>query len=160
MRAVTVTMMLALASTTWAAETEIEKDAVPKPVLSAVAAKYAGLPMKEFAKETEDGKDYFEVSLNDKGKNIDVSVLADGTIIKEEREIVDGDVPEAVRKGLAASSYGKAKVLMRERIEDLSAKTVAYEFHVEQGGGKHEVEFDASGKMLKEEHKGKDGDKD
>src|SRR5215218_103439 len=79
-----------------AEEEKIPLKDLPKAVLDAVMGRFPGAETTGAGKETEDGKTNFEVTLKEKGKNVDVTLTAEGRIVEVEREIAAGDLPKAV----------------------------------------------------------------
>ena len=153
---------VALVSTATAADKRIEKKDVPAPVLAAVAAKYPNGALKQFEQEpADDGKGVqFEVRVDDGGKIADVIVSPDGKILVEELSITQSDLPAAVAKALTASKYGKSKVTTVERLTESGKAEPRYEIVVDAGGKKHELLFDAAGKLLEDEKKDADDETD
>jgi hypothetical protein len=145
-------MVLLTAATAFANEKPIKQGDVPDPVLAAVEAKYPNAKLTHFAKEVEDGKTLYEVAFTVGTTHAEVSVSPEGKIVLEETTITLKDLPDAVRNGLAASRYGKAKVLRVERVLEAAKPGVTtFELMVEQSGKKHELEFDGAGKLTRVE---------
>ena len=100
----------------------------------------------------KNGKTGYEIKLEQGSDKLEVSFSADGKILDEETTVAMNKVPEAVKKGLAASKYGKWKANKAEKVvsgED--AQNVRYEFALSHGRHRAEAVFDSSGKMVKEE---------
>jgi hypothetical protein len=144
-----------IATSAEAAEKHLKKSEVPAVVLDAVATKYPKARMMRFSEEQEAGKKVYEVAIESDGHKAEISVAADGAILVEERVVTVNDLPDAVRKGLASSSYAGANVRRVEMvIETKKPEAPTFELLVDQGGTKHELVFDGSGKLLKEEKVG------
>jgi hypothetical protein len=111
-----VALTIFFAGTTRADEAKVAISEVPKAGLDAVKAMFVEAEITGAAKETEDGKTFYEVSLKQKGRHIDVIVGEDGKIQVVEKEIAAGDLPEAVRRALD-TKYPKAS---RKLIEEVS----------------------------------------
>jgi hypothetical protein len=97
-------------------ESKVELGAVPKGGVEAVSAMFPDAKIEGAAKETEDGKTVFEVTLKQKGLNIDVTLDTDGKIQLVEREIAAKDLPAAVKKTLEAK-YPKASYKVVEQVD-------------------------------------------
>lgn len=97
-------------------ESRVELGAVPKGGVEAVRAMFPHAKIEGAAKETEDGKTVFEVTLKQKGLNIDVTLDTDGKIQLVEREIAAKDLPAAVKKTLEAK-YPKASYKVVEQVD-------------------------------------------
>ena len=69
-------------------ETEeiLAMDALPPAVLETVKAESAGGEIKELALETEDGKTFYEVEFEKDGKEHEVKIAEDGTVLEREVE--------------------------------------------------------------------------
>lgn len=147
-------MAFALVATTaapaFAADKVLKKSDVPAEVLKTVTAKYPNAAMKSFASEVEDGKTEYEVTLDAAGALIEVSLSPEGKLLSEEQKIAAKDLPDAVKKGLAASTWAKAKVVRVEKVTEADAPDApVFEILVDQGGKKHEVVFASSGEISK-----------
>lgn len=130
-------------------EEDIPLDKVPKAVMDAVKARFPGAEMKEAAKEEEDGKTSYEVSLVHIGKKIDVVAQPDGKIIAVETVIKAADLPAAVKKTLEAK-YPKAEYQTIETVEE--GGKLSYEVSLETANDEDiEVVLDRDGKILKTE---------
>src|SRR5258708_30805261 len=95
----------AFVSVAMGGEQKIKRTDVPSAVLNAVTAKYSKARMTGFEKESEGGKDTYEVQLETDGMHAEIGVAPDGKILVEEDKIEIKDVPEAVRTSLAGSKY-------------------------------------------------------
>jgi hypothetical protein len=145
---------------TLAADEPLKKQDVPAPVLASVAKKYPSGVMKAFEKEVEEGKTQYEVKVVAEGRTSDIIVAPDGTLLLEETTIPASELPATVSRALAASSYGKAKVVRVERINDLQASGApSFEVVVNGQGKQRELIFDSTGKLRQDEEK-MAGDKD
>src|SRR5262245_22868924 len=100
--------LLAVATLVLADEEKVPLDKVPKAVLDAVKAKFPGAELTDASKESEDGKTVYEVTVKNKGQNIDVTLSADGTIRLMEKTIAAKDLPKKVTTAVEAK-YPKAK---------------------------------------------------
>jgi biopolymer transport protein ExbD len=97
-------------------EERVPLDKVPKPVLEAVKKRFPKAEVKEASKETSgDKKMVFEVTLNEKGKNIDVTLTPDGKITLIEKEIDRKDLPKAVAETFD-KKYPKATYKIVEEV--------------------------------------------
>jgi hypothetical protein len=158
-----VALLLAGASQARSEEKKIEKSAIPKAALDAVAKKYPSAKMVGFEEVDDKGKKLYEVGIEQGATKMDVEVTADGKIAVEETVIKDADVPAAVKAALTASKYKGWKVDKIEKvIKDEKSDAPAYEFVVKSKKKKFEVVFDKDGKITEEEDKSaakeKDGD--
>jgi hypothetical protein len=158
---IALTLFASTAGPGQAEEKKVQKSAVPKPVLDAVAAKYPHARMGGFESSVEEGKTLYEVELADGGSKMDVELTADGKIVGEESVIKPAEVPPAVQAGLAASKYRGWKVEKIEKVvKDEKAADPSFEYVVSSGKKKLEVVLDRNGKVTKEEDKSKGKDND
>lgn len=136
-----------------AGEEEVPLKDVPRAVLDAVKARFPGAELKEAAKETEEGRTVYEVSLKHRGKGVDVSARPDGTIVEVETELATKDLPAAVAAAVKAK-YPGAVVKRAEEIVaiDGGKETKNYEVLLTTGGKKSvEVKVSPGGQILEEE---------
>jgi hypothetical protein len=133
-------LLLALAALVAAApgdEQKIPLGDVPKVVLDAVRAEFPAAELKETVKETEEGKTTYEVSLEDKGADVDVAVSADGKIVEVERALDQEVLPKAVKEAIEAK-YPKAtakKAEERTQFDD-GKEDKSYEVQILTADGK------------------------
>ena len=136
-----------------AEEAKIPVRDLPKAVREAAKAKFPKAEIAGAAREVEGGKTTYEVLFKLKGRSIDVSMAADGTILEIEKEIDADDLPRAVKVALAAK-YPKAKIQKIEQVSKGEDGPVSYEMVVAS-----EVVVDAKGRF-KEAGKGNEGGKE
>jgi hypothetical protein len=123
---------LALSTLLWAGvradEKKVELEKVPKAVKDAVKKRFPKGEMKEASTEKDkDGKAVYEVTVKEGGKNIDVTLTPDGTIVTIEKEIAAKDLPKVVTEGLE-KKYPKATYKFVEEFIKVEAgkETLAY----------------------------------
>lgn len=144
-------MTAVLAAPVSAKETEIEiKEAdVPGPVLVTVKRHYPNAKATKFELEEEDGQRLYEVTLHQGGKELEAKLTAQGELVEEEEVITEKDLPDPVRKSLAASRYAKAKIGKIERVVRKDKKAPpTFEIKVTDAGKTVELLYDAAGKLL------------
>ena len=142
-------------------EKPVKESDVPKPALEAVKKKYPKATAKHFAREEEKGKVVYEVTIDDEGKKIDVTLSPEGKILEEEETIPADALPAEVKSGLDASKYKGWTIKKAERIVLEEKDTEPqYEVKVVQSGGegRAEVKLDKSGKILESEDDEDDDD--
>jgi hypothetical protein len=144
-------MAIGGATQTHGAEQDIQRSDVPPAVLKAVQKKYAKARIVGYAKEDDEGKTTYEVTVEDGGRRSDLLFAPDGKILIEEHQIKMSELPPAVKKALAGSSFASASVKRSERvIRDEKTDNPAYEFLVEQAGEQTEIVFDQTGELTKQ----------
>jgi hypothetical protein len=135
---------------------------LPKGGLEAVKAMFPKATVEGAAKEDEDGRTVFEVTLKQHARTIDVTLNTDGQIEVVERQIVIDDLPAAVRRSLKAK-YPNATYKVIERVDavkDGRATLDFFEAHLVTADKQStEVQIAPDGTIKKEEKK-KPGDND
>ncbi len=152
---------LILALSASACAQKMNETDVPQPVRTSFAKQF---PKAESPKwELEDKTDY-EVNFKQAGQKISAKYSAAGTWMETEQKIAAAELPEPVRKAIAAN-YADHKMEGAEKAE--TPEGTLYEVDLEKGEHEMEVVFNADGKVLKtkmeEEDKkdqGKDDDQD
>jgi len=157
----------ALASSAWAEEAkekgkaEKEKKVTLEQVPAAVKAtilKEAGEnKVEEIEVETEEGREVYEAEWEVNGREVEVKVASDGTLVERETEVTLEQVPSAV-KATILKEAGENKI---EEIEEVVAGSKkSYEAEWKADGKETEVQVAADGKLLgkKVEEEGDDED--
>ena len=137
-------------------EEKIALDKLPKAVLEAAKARFPKAELIEAAKETDDDKVEYEVTLKDGETKYDVMFSPDGKITLIEKIIAAKDLPKAVAAALE-EKYPKAVYKIYEeltKIADGKEFIAYYEVLIETADKKMlEVEVSPEGKILKTEEK-------
>ncbi|MFD0892758.1 hypothetical protein KBB96_15150 [Luteolibacter ambystomatis] len=127
-------------------------DQVPAKVAAAIRAAAGNEPVQIKA-EKEDGVDAFEAKWSAAGHKHEITVGADGTVLSQEEVIAADAAPAPVQAAIKTVAAG-GKV---EKVEKVTEKgTTVYEAEIETAAGEVEVKFDASGKEIARETKGKE----
>ncbi|HVK11867.1 MAG TPA: PepSY-like domain-containing protein [Gemmataceae bacterium] len=140
-------------------EEKIALDKLPKPILETVQKRFPKAEITGAAKETEDGKTEYEVSLKDGDTRYDVMFSAEGVLTLIEKQIPFKDLPKAVTDAIQAK-YPKATYKIAEEMTKLTDGKEAiayYEVLFETADKKFvEAEVAPDGKILKTEDKKSD----
>jgi hypothetical protein len=131
-------------------EEKVSVDKLPAAVKKTLKRKFPKAEIEKATKEVEDGNTVYEVELEIKDRSVDVSLKADGTILEIEREVPADELPEAVRKKLAAR-YPKAKIEKAEEVTKGEDGPVRYEVAITT-----EVVLTAKGKIVQAEEEEED----
>jgi hypothetical protein len=143
-------VLLGTALMATADEEKVALDKLPQGVVDAVKTRFPKAKMIEAAKEVEDGKTVYEVTIKSGKRAIDVTVSADGKILSVEKEIAVQEIPKAVTDALSAK-YPKATIKSAEEISKPDT-VAAYEMVIVTADSQNlEVSFDPQGKFLAEE---------
>jgi hypothetical protein len=136
-----VALILALSSS--ACAQKLNETDVPQPVKTSFAKQF---PKAESAKwELEDKTDY-EVNFKHAGQKMSAKYSAAGKWMETEQDITEAELPEPVRKAIAAN-YADHKMEGAEKAE--TPEGTVYEVDLEKGEHEMEVVFNADGKVLK-----------
>ena len=146
--------MLLLPVAAVCADEEIPLDKVPPPVMEAVKARFKDAVLTGAAKEMDQEKVVYEVTLQLKGQNIDVILAPEGEILVIEKAIARKDLPTAVAKALD-DKYPKATYKILEeviKVEKKEEKLEYYEARLVTPESKDlEVKLTTDGRIVKEE---------
>jgi inner membrane protein involved in colicin E2 resistance len=137
-----------LAAVGVAQEKKIKRSDLPAPVEKTVGEVSQGATIKEFSKETENGKTTYEVAMVVNGHAKDVEIDPNGTVVEIEEEVVMSALSAEVKDGLTAKAAG-TKIRKVESITK-QGKIVAYEAQVEKDG-KKSIQVGPNGKPLDHE---------
>jgi hypothetical protein len=144
-----------------AGEEKVPLDKLPKAVADGVKKRFPDAELTEASKEDENGKTVYEVSIKDKGHNIDVTLTPEGTLVSIEKEIAAKDLPKAVADTLD-QKYPKATFKTIEevvKVRDGKEKLEYYEILLVTAEKKKlEVTITPDGKLNHEEDKSKEKD--
>jgi hypothetical protein len=98
-------------------EEKVALDAVPAPVMSAVKARFPGASVQGAGRETEKGKLVYEVTLDEKGRNVDVTVTPGGDLLLIESAIDRAEVPAPVVQALTEKYPGAVYRVLESIVE-------------------------------------------
>jgi uncharacterized membrane protein YkoI len=142
-------------------EENVPLDKLPKAVADGVKKRFPDAELKEASKEDENGKTVYEVSIKDKGHNIDVTLTPEGGLVSIERSIEAKDLPKAVADTLE-QKYPKATLKLVEeviKVREGKEKLEYYELQLVTADKKKlEVTVTPDGKINHEEDKSKEKD--
>ena len=149
-------LLIVLAACGGEQEETIAIDAVPSVVMSAVQKRFPNATATEAAREREDGKLLYEVSVLDGSRKIDVTVTPEGEVTTIEGALAQNDLPDAVTQALSAKYPHAVYHIIEDVItnEGGTSRLAYYEVLLETAD-KHffEVQIAPDGKTLKEEKK-------
>jgi len=137
-------------------EETIAIDAVPSAVMNAVLKRFPSATATEAAREREDGKLLYEVSVLDGSRKIDVTVTPEGEVTTIEGALSQSDLPAAVTQAVATKYPGAVYHIIEDVItnEGGASKLAYYEVLIETADKRFfEVQIAPDGKILKEEKK-------
>ena len=121
---------------------------VPAAVRHAAEAAVPGIVITKAAKETDEGKEYYEVSGTVAGSKVDVLVTPEGEVVEVERAMALDSVPPAVR----AAAEKKLPGFVAERAESSTMKDrTTIELRGKVSGKVYEIALSESGEVLEVE---------
>ena len=156
-------LVFLLASAALAREEKVALDAVPGPVMDAVKARFGAAKVTGAGKETEHGRLVYEISVEEKGRNVDVTVTPAGSVLLIERAIDAGTLPAPVVQTLARKYPGASYRLAEEIVEVEKGKDRLAWYEVllaTSDGHKKEVKVRPDGGSVTEEEDEEDGGED
>ena len=137
-------------------EEKVPLDKVPKPVVEAVKARFKNAEVTGASREMEKGQVVYEVTIKDRGQNIDVTLTPQGEILLIEKEIAARDLPRAAARALEGK-YPRATYKIVEEIVKVEKKQERLAYYevllVTAGKETLEVLVTPEGKIVKEEKK-------
>lgn len=122
-----------------------EREAMPQVVLDLAEKTFPKGKVLHYETEVDAGGDVFEIEVDFKGKECEVSARADGTLLYTECEESTKDLGPVVGPSVAKAFPG-AKVTGFKKISRPEAE--AFEVEMMIDGEEHEVEFDAGGQIV------------
>jgi len=140
----------------WAGENEeeVSLDQVPAAVKATILKEAGGGTIKEIERETKNGKTVYEAEVIIDGKEIEIKVASDGTLLgkkaeneedEEEEKVSLDQVPEPARKALLKLA-GEGKITEVER--ENKHGVVLYEAEWKVNGREHEATVTAEGDLV------------
>jgi uncharacterized membrane protein YkoI len=148
---VAVGLLAGLTAGVWAGANEREEkvsiDQVPAAVKATILKETQGARIKEIERETEHGTTVYEAEAVRNGREIEIEIAADGTLLEREEELSAKDVPEVV---MAAA---KKKFGDKAAKAEFEKKTIIlYEVEVRVGLKEHEILITPAGKIVSDKH--------
>lgn len=135
------------------AEKKLTKRDLPAAVLAAFEKSYPKAVIQGVGSEKEDSAAYFEVESIDGAVKRDILYATDGTVHEVEESVTMKDLPEAARQSIS-KDYPHEKI---DRVEKITrGSEMTFEVKIGKGKEKMEIVFDAAGKTIKKENKGKE----
>lgn len=144
MFACVVLLVFVFAMPTFAGEKKITKKDVPPAILKASEQTYPKATVNAYAKESENGKTFYELETVDGTTRRDLLYTEDGKVAEIEEVVAMKDLPDAVAKAFAKES---SKSLPTKIEKVTRGEKVTYEFAM--GKGKSEPVIDQTGVVVK-----------
>jgi hypothetical protein len=129
-----------------AQEKRLKKSDLPAAVQKVADQQSQGATVRGYARETEDGKLQYEVSLTVDGHTKDIAIAPDGTINEIEEQVFLDNLPSSIRDALQKKAAPGRIV----KVESLTKRDqlVAYEAQIITGSKKSEIQVRADGGKL------------
>jgi hypothetical protein len=146
------------------AEKGEKKCSLPAAVEAAVKALFPNAVIEKSEKE-EEKVEMYEVNVKDAGKESDVTLAADGTVVEIETVIDINALPAAAAQTIKAQDGKVSKIekiveQAQLKLVKLDTPITAYEAKITKDGKEIEIKVAADGTILKQEAKKKDKDDD
>jgi uncharacterized membrane protein YkoI len=125
-----------------ASEHKIQKKDLPPAVQQAVENELQGGTVKGYARETENGKTFYEVETTKNGLGRDLLFDPEGKLVEVEEEVAVDSLPAAAKQALTT---GHGTLVRVEAVTENG--TTIYEGHF-KGGKQSEVKVTADGKPV------------
>jgi hypothetical protein len=140
---------------------EVELSEIPAPVMETIKARFADIKVVGAANEvTPEGQTVWEITLDDKGKNIDTMVTPEGALLLIEREITRKELPKPVQASLD-SKFAKSRYRLVEECIEVKDKVETLAYYevmlVQPDKQLRAVQLGLDGKIEKVEKKGAEG---
>ena len=137
---------------------EVRLTDVPAAVRATIERELGGVIPEKIERQTEEGTIRYEVDAEmADGREIDLDVAEDGTLLEKKEEVRLTDVPVAVRATIKRELGG----VMPEKVERVTeGGTIHYEVEAEVSGKDIELEIGEDGTLLDKEVEGADDDDD
>ena len=146
MRVLAGLAVLSLAVVATAAEKPMKLRELPPAVQKAMREETKGARVKGYAKETEDGKVFYEVETTRDGRARDISFDPSGALVSVEEEVSLESLPAAARAAIQKAAVG-GRIGLVEKVTAHGELT--YEAHVTKGAKKSEVVVKEDGSPAK-----------
>jgi len=137
--------MIAITVVAQETEKKITAKQVPAVVIVNFKAAYPKAVIRGYAKEIEDGKQYYEIESREGALHRDVLYNPDGTVAEIEESIASSGLPQAAVEAMKAK-YPKGAISLAEKTT--AGDKITYEVKGRQGRKSFTMEFDADGKPL------------
>ena len=153
----------------WAGAGKHKEVSLPGAVKAAIDALYPQATIEESALE-EEGMEVYEVELEQEGKEVELTIAPDGTVMEKESEVALSDVPAAVKAAIVKAAGGAEIDDVTEEVtywvvtlKKVETPQTTYEAEVIKDGKEIEIEVGADGTILEQseckkhdEHKGRE----
>ena len=146
-----------LVATASANEVPVTLDKIPAPAAAALTKQAAGAKIQGISQEAEGKKTVYEATLKSRAGVREVTVDQKGNLVSEEKVVTLSSVPEPVRQTIATKSAG-GKLLKLELVQE-GGKTT-YEALIQTKAKRTEIVVAPSGKIVEQEDKTHDPDRD
>lgn len=121
----------------------------PVAVRDTIQQKFPEARVQSIEVEQKHGRTIYEVDLIQAGREIELKLTADGTLLKIERDLDPSELPQAVTEAIQAHQFGK---ILRAEVT-IRGDAHKYEVLVASDNQRLlEVELDAQGRILDVDH--------
>ncbi len=128
-------------------EKKIRLDQVPERARKTILRKAEGAEIEEVEVETEEGRTVYEAEWEVEGREVEVTVTAEGEVVAWEKEVSLKEVPKAVRRTIRKQAAGAKAREIEVEVETKGGRTV-YEAEWHLGDKEVEIKVAPDGKLL------------
>jgi uncharacterized membrane protein YkoI len=121
---------------------------VPAAVRATIDKELPGAKIEGIEKEQQDGKVVYDVEAEMNGKNVEMDIASDGSILSREDQVPFASLPASV-KSAAEKYFGSPADLDASR--EVAGSKTSYEVEGVKAGQKVTLKLDDTGKILEEE---------
>lgn len=123
---------------------------VPAAVRQAFGKAYPAAHDIEYEKKAKAGQTVYEVEFKDAGRKREATYGTDGALIKLEEAVKPEELPASVLDAVK-QAHPRAAIEEAERTLNPDGTVAGYEVEIAEGREETEIEFDATGALLKTE---------
>ncbi|MFO8013739.1 MAG: hypothetical protein R6X20_10595 [Phycisphaerae bacterium] len=138
-------------------EEKVSLGEVPEAARNTILHEAAGHKVREIEKETENARTVYEAEWKVDGKEVEVTVAADGKLLERETEIALKDVPAAARETILKEAAG-TEVAEVEKV--VAGGRITYEAEWKADGKEIEIKVAPDGTLLAKDVEDDDDDDD
>lgn len=131
-----------------AAEKPVKMDSLPPAVRKTVQEQSKGASIRGLSQEIEDGNTFYEAELKINGRNQDVLIDPNGSVVEIEEEVSFDSLPAAVKDAIRKRAV-RGRIVLVELVSK-NGSPVAYEAKIKTAGKVSEVRINPGGSPTKE----------
>ncbi len=127
---------------------EVKLEDVPAAAQAVIESYTSGEGIEKITHEKEEGKHFYKVEYKKDGREFELQVDDDGTVLEVEEFMKMEELPPAVQETVKAESAGAE---IKELVLETEDGKTFYEVEFEKDGKEHEVKISEDGTVLERE---------